>query len=272
MVVIHNHVNLGIVDSLNFGIEAAKGEYIARMDADDISHPSRLEHQLEFLINNNYDVVGAKAITFGRWYSKKKFPVAMNSSEVRLAMLFMNPVVHPLVMAKASVFKENKYLKHFQWAEDYELWVRLIKKGYKFGVQDEVLLGYRIHPGQVSSKRRAVQNKITKKIQANYHEFFLGSKLNVLASNNLSQNLITLNRAYERSQNDVLISKQFIRAMLYEIGVKKVRSFSDYKLLKDAYLHFELSISFTTMLLLLLLIVDNSFFGSRLRSRFSNAS
>jgi glycosyltransferase involved in cell wall biosynthesis len=270
LVVINNDVNIGIVESLNIGVNSAKGEYIARMDADDISIPERLERQLNFIVKNNYDIVGAKARNFGKWRLQKVFPFSMSHLEASLALIFMNPLVHPLVMGRATIFKTNKYSKNFQWAEDYELWVRLVKKGYKLGVQDEILLNYRSHPRQISKINRLAQIKITKKIQTDYYNFLFPFGDNLTQPNALIKNLSILKKAYELSINSQAISKKFVSEILYEIGLKKINGFLDYQLVKQAYRDFGLSISQIKKILVLLLLLDSIVLNSRLRNYFTN--
>ena len=134
-----NKKNLGIVDSLNRGISLSNGEYIARMDSDDIAFPNRLKKQLEFIKKNDCDLTSARAVTFGE--SKEKiFPTQLNPSEIEFGLLFVNLIVHPLVFARATVLKSNLYSSEYEGAEDYELWTRLVLSGCKLAVQDDVLL------------------------------------------------------------------------------------------------------------------------------------
>jgi glycosyltransferase involved in cell wall biosynthesis len=101
-----NKKNLGIVNSLNIGISLSNGEYIARMDSDDIAFPERIAKQLEYIKNSHYDLVSARAITFGD--SKNKiFPIKLSPLEAEFGLLFVNLIVHPLIFARAEVLKNK---------------------------------------------------------------------------------------------------------------------------------------------------------------------
>jgi len=138
----------GLNFSLNLGINYASGKYIARMDADDISYPDRILTQFEFLEKNSNIVV------CGSWYNLinkegfiqgvKTFPAT--NSEIRKMLTFKNPICHPSVMyRKDSICHVGAYLNG-QYAEDYDLWVRLSRNPIiGFANLDEPLIGYRIH-------------------------------------------------------------------------------------------------------------------------------
>lgn len=149
---IEKPVNTGYTNSLNFGLSIAKGEYIARMDGDDISLPERFEKQVEFL-NENKDVVlcgtALKIIDSDRVICYPEF-----HENIKLEMLKHNCIIHPSVMFRKSVldFYSIKYDLSKEPAEDYNLWTKLLLYGKLYNFQ-EVLLYYRMHPSQVSQKR-----------------------------------------------------------------------------------------------------------------------
>ena len=142
--------NQGYVHHLNYGIEIAKGEYIARMDADDISLPRRFEKQVEFMDTN--PEVGAS----GTWYkiigsgNEIKYPT--DSESIRLALLDYCALGHPTVMLRSSVFKESslRYEQLYCPAEDYFLW-SLLAENYELANLPEILLHYRVHTAQISN-------------------------------------------------------------------------------------------------------------------------
>lgn len=144
----------GICDALNYGILQAQGEYIARMDADDISLKQRLEKQVDFLNNNpDIDVVGSWfGITKedGTLIAEKRPPVT--HEQIVANMLFENPVCHPSVMIRKKVFDEGVRYPDTA-AEDYALWTSMIPK-YRFANLPESLLLWRRH-GKAASKRMA---------------------------------------------------------------------------------------------------------------------
>ena len=142
-------------NSLNSGFKEAKGNYIARMDPDDISHKSRIEMQVKFLKENpKYSVVGSSMIIIdknGDEVSYRKYPNSLFN--LRIWSLFRNPLAHPTVMMRRSIIDKGfLYDETFPKAEDLELWLRLMKNGFKIYNIDSFLLKYRII-GNPSDKR-----------------------------------------------------------------------------------------------------------------------
>ena len=152
--------NSGYTDSLNFGIEIAKGDYIARMDGDDISLPERFEKQVNFL-ENNLDVImcGTSYRIIG---SGKIIHVPENHEDIQHALLEYSAFGHPSVMMRKSTLDKLPFVYNVEKepAEDYDLWVRLLFAGKLHNLQ-EVLLEYRIHENQVSSFRSEKQKLIS---------------------------------------------------------------------------------------------------------------
>ena len=150
--------NTGYTNSLNYGLQVAKGEYIARMDGDDISFSERFAKQVAFL-DANPDVV-----LCGSWFSiidsgtVKKLPE--NNEAIKLALLRGNCIAHPSVMMRKQILNELSvvYDVSKEPAEDYDLWVRLLSLGKLHNLQ-EALLNYRMHSTQVSHKRAEEQKK-----------------------------------------------------------------------------------------------------------------
>lgn len=156
--------NSGYTNSLNQGLNLAKGIYIARMDGDDISHPKRFEKQIQFLEqNNDYVLCGSnyKIIDANTIVTLPEF-----NDDIRLTLLRYCCMAHPSVMFRKSVIDANslRYDKNKEPAEDYDLWSTLIKYGKIHNIQ-EPLLDYRVHQNQVSQlriKRQISSSKETK--------------------------------------------------------------------------------------------------------------
>jgi len=145
--------NKGLVDSLNEGIKMAQGEYIARMDADDISVPERLEKQLKWAAENDLAVCGTWAEeidSIGNEVKDLNYPPVVG--RVRFFTLLHCPFIHPSVIFRKDIFeKVGGYRGKFKHIEDYELWTRIVFK-YKTGNIPEILLKYRIHNEQITKK------------------------------------------------------------------------------------------------------------------------
>ncbi len=164
--VIHNEMNSGLIDTLNMMIPECRGEFIARMDADDICDPNRLSTQLEYMKRNRATgVVSA----FMRDLQSNKVAGAhrfLESNQVKAALPFTNPIVHPAVMFRKSVLGGAlKYDKTFLHAEDYGLWITLLPVT-EFGVIPLPLIKHRAHRDQISARHHPIQLEGIRKAQA----------------------------------------------------------------------------------------------------------
>lgn len=123
--VIQNETRLRIAESLNVGLRAARGEYIARMDADDISGKERLTIQVAYMDQHpEIDVCGLKVDMFGE--STWEWKVYSDPRFLRCACLFYTPFVHPTIMMRAASLRKYQleYDKNFFYTEDYEFFER----------------------------------------------------------------------------------------------------------------------------------------------------
>lgn len=144
---VKNAQNLKLIKTLNIGLELANGEYVARMDADDIAFPSRIEEQIKFALRNNNEInsVFAYYITEGgRFHSRREYFCTQPNS-VLFASFFESPLLHPGVLAKSDLLRKYMYSdKTDSFAiEDYELWTRMLADGVKFFVLPQYLMSYR---------------------------------------------------------------------------------------------------------------------------------
>ncbi|MDA1905345.1 glycosyltransferase [Bacillus cereus] len=163
--VIFNEKNLGLAASLNKALQISKGEFVARMDSDDISLETRLEKQYKYLKSNpSVGLVASFAQKIGNdkgyIYSMVEEPEKMN-----VPMFFGNVICHPSVMFRKEVITNNhlKYNEEFKTGQDYELWSRLLKTE-KVAIIPEVLLSYRIHNNQISNEKKMDQIQNTMKV------------------------------------------------------------------------------------------------------------
>jgi glycosyltransferase involved in cell wall biosynthesis len=185
-----NQKNSGLVNSLNNGLKKCSGKYIARMDADDVSSPHRIENVLCYMLENNLDVCGSYINVVDqslnlKW--KKKYP--KNNEMVLLTMPLETPFAHPAVMFKKSVLNDIKYEPIYDNCEDYRLWSVLAKFGYRFGNCPTYELDYVIHPSQVSNLKRTRQKLLSRKIS-----FQAFTTLERLYGHKLSVKLPIMNR------------------------------------------------------------------------------
>lgn len=152
---INNEQNKCVAKSLNIGISAAKGKYIARMDADDISLPERFQTQFNFMEKNpDIDICGSWIETFGE--NKYVIKVPENNNDIKDELFFSCSMLHPTVIFKRDL--SLQYSSDFPRAEDYDLWCRKINE-LKFANIPKVLLHYRIHNCQVGQANKTNQNQ-----------------------------------------------------------------------------------------------------------------
>jgi len=151
--------NRGIVASLNHALELARAPFVARMDHDDVSRPDRFAKQIAYLrqhpeiaaVSGAMDVVDQD----GTYLRTDEFPTLPAAVEIEL--LYRNCICHPAVMARTEALrKAGGYRKNAQFAEDYDLWLRLSESGQIANLPD-VLLSYRLHPVRMSSRGYIVQ-------------------------------------------------------------------------------------------------------------------
>ena len=171
---IQNNENKGIIFTLNKGRKLASGEYIARMDSDDISLHERFYKQVIFLDNNpDISLVGA-------WFYGFPNPiVGKYPQKVTYLNLLRNCCIgHPAVMYRKADFEKYnlEYSQNFIHAEDYDLWSRAIKH-LKMENLQEFLIKYRIREDSISNKFKDIQQLNTERIQQNMLEFLTDDKL-----------------------------------------------------------------------------------------------
>lgn len=172
IVIIRNEQNLGITKSLNRGLAVARGEFIARMDADDIAFVNRFEKQVDFLKTHpDYIVCGTGVELIGDWESKhsNKY-ICRNIPEretFRIHLLFGNypNIVHPTAMFNHGLLLKNniRYNEKYPLAQDYRMWVSCSEVAECANLH-ETLLFYRVHGKAVSTDRKELQKNIAVQI------------------------------------------------------------------------------------------------------------
>ena len=170
-----NEVNLKLPSSLNKAISLSNGKYVARMDADDICLPERLEKQFKFM-EENRDV----ALSSCRFLTLKNGVYASggaggrtDNDALKAMLLVSNPILHPGVIAKAEVMKNFNYDTSLTCTEDLELWTRIAANNLKIQILDECLLIYRLHDKQITSTTLERQHTEVLKIQQKYYSCLL---------------------------------------------------------------------------------------------------
>ncbi|MES9901328.1 MAG: glycosyltransferase [Sedimenticola sp.] len=137
--------NRGLIFSLNEGIRLAKGKYIARMDADDISLPTRFHEQIALMENESLDICGGHyfIINGGGKYTDAVI-VPTTEDNILLNISYTVPFAHGSVMIRKEILDVITYdVNENSAVEDYALWVNLIKAGCAFGNVSEFIFSYR---------------------------------------------------------------------------------------------------------------------------------
>lgn len=221
--IIDNPQNLGLTRSLNTGINAAQGEFIARIDADDLALPGRFTKQVHHLhANAACTIVGSvtKLIdSHGQSTGQTEhFPAALMMAQ----LLFFNSVTHSSVMFRRDrIISLGSYDEEFLRAQDYDLWLRCLADGQQIEILPDVLTAHRIHSGQVTTtqsdtmeqcRRLAVQNawrnilgaELSNELLTEQHQLLTNQPVSNLKSvNKFCGGLRSLRRTFARhSQNN----------------------------------------------------------------------
>ena len=156
IILYYNSENIGLMSSLNVGLSLAKGKYIARMDADDISMESRLKIELEYLKTNKFDMVSSNRIFIDENGNEllKGSPL---TKQPRKCLPYTNFIVHSSVLIKADVLRDLGGYRKFYNSEDYDLWLRLLSHKYEIGIINEYLIYYRIRNNSMSYRNQLEQ-------------------------------------------------------------------------------------------------------------------
>lgn len=165
--IVTNEENLGLTKSLNKGLALARGEYIARMDADDISYPQRIDMQVRYLeesrdvglVGSSFEIIDE----FGNIVSTNVYE-NYTSEKIYYNLIFYNCIAHSSVMYRRDlVINIGGYNERLTRTQDYDLWNKISKRS-RIEVIDEVLLKWRDSQSNISNKCKTEQDLIAKNI------------------------------------------------------------------------------------------------------------
>lgn len=169
--------NTGLSKSLNIGIKMARGRYLARMDADDVSVPTRFEIQRQYMEKHrNVDILGGVMKVMGKdeWIGN----ILLKPEFRGIKMMFANAgISHPTAFMKKEFFDKSGvcYDESMGGSEDYGLWSAAVSHGAVIDSVKEVVLEYRIHENQashiLSDKMLKWDDEIRRKQWGLYHDF-----------------------------------------------------------------------------------------------------
>lgn len=210
-----NEKNLGLANTLNRGISLANGEYIARMDADDISYPYRFEKQLKYIEENNYDLIGGITEIIdenGRnIYAIKRVP--SSPEKIKKALKYGQCIAHPTWFGKSEVFKTLKEYRNIPLCEDYDFTLRAVLQGFKISNLNKIVLKYRMSSNSISRSNLFEQYLYMRYITKQYS---LGKIAEIKDANEYVQKNMN-----DKNSKKYLRSNVIFNRMLQEMETKK---------------------------------------------------
>lgn len=178
---LHNKSMLNLAESRNVCFKEARGEYLAWIDADDISLPERFEKQVEVmekypevgLCSTNLECIDEEGTVLGDvgWYQKSTVPLEWK-------LIWENQIAQPTVMLRKSILEQYKfqYRTAFPPAEDYDLWCRMALVTRIYRIYD-ILLHYRIHNNSTGTKNSGKSYRMSLEASTEYTFEIFGQKL-----------------------------------------------------------------------------------------------
>ena len=221
--------NKGLVFTLNRALSIARGFYIARMDADDISLPNRFEDQLAYLIDNNLDLIGCETMHIDEFGSVllDKANSAYSPNTISKCLRYDNCIAHPTWLGKKEVFTQLGGYRNIHSCEDYDFLLRAKINNFKIGVCNNVLLKYRIVGTGISQSNLLKQNLYMKYLQNNL--------------SNIDQINESVLDGYVAQQSQVIDKKKFLKG--YELFNKSIYLLSKKELVPGISIMFKAFIS-----------------------------
>jgi len=216
-----NEDNIGLALSLNKAIEMSSGDYIARMDADDISFMDRIEKEVLFLENNEDYVMVAtnkEDIDENGRILPSNYKVVSDYNKVKNIMRFKSIIIHPSILIRKKVLVEVNGYRNFDTSQDYDLWLRLLTLNYKIKILDEKLIYYRKRSNSIS-----IKNPFRQYINHKYALLLYKQRINNGIDNfsEENKNKFLVNNGYFNTKKQSNFNKGF--RLLYD-GVRLIKS------------------------------------------------
>ncbi len=209
-----NQKNKGLIYSLNQAIKISKGDYLARMDSDDISYSSRFQKQLNLMISKDSDVCGCHYYIIDEFNEKIDFVLTpLKDQNLIFYLISSVPVPHGGAMIRKSFLTDNKILygmNDINHAEDKAFWCEIYEAGGKFTNVDEVLFEYRTYAQSLSYRNKKRISSDVKKIR----KIFIQNnkaQINKTIDLILQRKTVTLNNREKEYFLDIALSKNFIK-------------------------------------------------------------
>lgn len=155
---IFNQENVGLAMSMNKAFSMAKGEYLLRMDADDISVPERFEIQIQAIIAGDYDLVCSDYDFINEnGEDLENKTTVYTDKQIKKLLPYRNVIHHPTVIMKSETFQKMGGYRNYQCAQDYDLWLRMLIEKCDFHMINQKLLHYRVRKSSTTIKHRYKQ-------------------------------------------------------------------------------------------------------------------
>ncbi|MEH7400126.1 glycosyltransferase [Gottfriedia acidiceleris] len=168
---IFNEKNMGLSNTLNVGIKRSKYDLIARIDSDDIALPNRLEVQLEFMRNNNVDILGSNAFFINETGSIiGETDNLIKPENISKILPIKDVMLHPTWLFKKKVYNEIGGYYPYLISEDYDFLLRALSKGFILMNLKDKLIYYRVRENSITNSRRLEMLKTDRYIRKLHKE------------------------------------------------------------------------------------------------------
>lgn len=255
LVFYENQTNLGLVKSLNKLLKFVTEPYIARMDADDIALPQRLEKEYEFLVKNNLDFVMSGADFLdedGNVTEGADIPPLM-SKQLAECCKYGNVSIHSSWLLKKELYNKLEGYREYKYCEDYDFILRALQNGAQIGRLNEKLMQYRIRVNSLSSVYILEQDRKARYLRKAYRQNIDISSLDIYKINMMlskypeeekrnysaQKNIIDLftRKIYEKNLLDALrlfikgwFMGKYFRTLFIELFINRIKMEKTYRM------------------------------------------
>lgn len=254
IIIIKNQKNIGLTKSLNKGIAASKGKYIARMDADDISCIDRLEKQYQYMETHpDIDLLGSYAILFGDNKESTLLKTPIEHQDIIKTLQFKQPIPHPsIILRKSTLVNKNiSYNENLRRAQDLCLFQTMALRRCKFHCLPEPLIKYRISEKQISNRDK--KGQLNDNLRS--RKFIIDEILSTINEPFPQTVSISYVRGIHQKMNNI-IENEFAKSLLFQLYLSVPKS--PKKALSFVYdmIKYKFNLHYTLILLM-------SFFSNR---------
>ena len=170
-----NKKNEGLTESLNIAWKIAEADYIARMDADDISEPNRLQIEYNIMLSKNLDLIATSKLNISEnGKNLGKYVDEIKPSKMKFLLPYDNSICHPTVLMKKKVLIDLNGYRDISSCEDYDLWIRMLCKGYKIEIIPAILIKCRFRHNSIlrcNEYKRYVSDNYVKQLYKYYIKY-----------------------------------------------------------------------------------------------------